>query len=80
MWYSICDIKLPFAEEVLRRDFFVQGEQADPQSGWIPPVIIFRFYYRIAKIIKDLFDSRKTSEQSYIVNLFILPQEFCLNF
>ncbi|VDN55498.1 unnamed protein product [Dracunculus medinensis] len=50
MWYSICDIKLPFAEEVL------------------------------PKIIKDLFDSRKTSEQSYIVNLFILPQEFCLNF
>ncbi|VDP16928.1 unnamed protein product, partial [Onchocerca flexuosa] len=37
MWYCICDVKLPIAEEIVRKEFFAHSEKADPQNGWLPP-------------------------------------------
>ncbi|VDN04602.1 unnamed protein product [Thelazia callipaeda] len=40
MWYCACDVKLPVAEEILKRPIFVLGEKAHPQNGWLPPKAI----------------------------------------
>lgn len=38
MWYSVCDIKLPAAQKLLRTDFYGTLKECDPNSGWLPPV------------------------------------------
>lgn len=38
MWYCVCDVRLPLAEEIVRKEYFAQGDRADDQYGWLPPV------------------------------------------
>ncbi|EYC18855.1 hypothetical protein Y032_0026g1406 [Ancylostoma ceylanicum] len=54
MWYSICDIKLPFAEALLKRD---HSKAQEPEvNGWIHADLL----EELRELIKE--DVRKTSE------------------
>uniref|UniRef100_A0A914ZJH1 Transcription factor IIIC subunit 5 HTH domain-containing protein n=1 Tax=Parascaris univalens TaxID=6257 RepID=A0A914ZJH1_PARUN len=57
MWYCICDVRLPLAEEIVRKEYFAQGDRADDQHGWLPPDAIDR----IREAIKE--DVKKVSQQ-----------------
>ncbi|MFH4975235.1 hypothetical protein AB6A40_001944 [Gnathostoma spinigerum] len=57
MWYSICDVHLPEAEEILRKEYFQLGNQADVNNGWLPPNAIDE----IRNAIKE--DVKKVSKQ-----------------
>ncbi|KAI6194248.1 Tau95 domain-containing protein [Aphelenchoides besseyi] len=39
MWYSVCDIKLPAAQKILRSDYFATLPQCNPTSGWLTAAI-----------------------------------------
>ncbi|WKX95660.1 hypothetical protein Q1695_012262 [Nippostrongylus brasiliensis] len=54
MWYCLCDIKLPFAEALLKRD---HSKSAEPEAyGWIHAELL----EELRELIKE--DVRKTSE------------------
>ncbi|EJW83936.1 hypothetical protein WUBG_05156 [Wuchereria bancrofti] len=54
MWYCICDVKLPIAEEIVRKEFFAHSERADPQNGWLPPKAVDRIRDAIKEDVKKL--------------------------
>ncbi|VDN40481.1 unnamed protein product, partial [Gongylonema pulchrum] len=54
MWYCICDIRLPVAEEIVRKDYFIQGETADLQNGWLPSKVIDRVRHAIKEDVCKL--------------------------
>lgn len=43
MWYCVCDVYLPAAQKVLRKDFFAVLKQCHGTHGWLPPVRFFLF-------------------------------------
>ena len=36
MWYCVCDINLPVAQKILRRDFFATLKEYSEVNGWLP--------------------------------------------
>jgi hypothetical protein len=38
MWYCICDVQLPAAQKICRRDFLDTLRDCDPMTGWLPGV------------------------------------------
>ncbi|KAF7637513.1 hypothetical protein Mgra_00003029 [Meloidogyne graminicola] len=36
MWYCLCDIQLPIAQKVCRRDYLETLKECDPVNGWLP--------------------------------------------
>ncbi|KAK0424667.1 hypothetical protein QR680_008780 [Steinernema hermaphroditum] len=57
MWYSLCDVNLPIAEEALKRSSFARGDRADHTSGWFSAELLDS----VRRAIKE--DVRKTSAQ-----------------
>uniref|UniRef100_A0A1I7VS03 General transcription factor 3C polypeptide 5 n=2 Tax=Loa loa TaxID=7209 RepID=A0A1I7VS03_LOALO len=62
MWYCICDVKLPVAEEITRKEFFAHSERADPQNGWLPPKAIDRIRDAIKQDVKKLSNQIEEEE------------------
>ncbi|KAI6172051.1 General transcription factor 3C polypeptide 5 [Aphelenchoides besseyi] len=59
MWYSVCDIKLPAAQKILRSDYFATLPQCNPTSGWLTAETI----QTIRKAIKeDVVNTSKSME------------------
>lgn len=51
MWYCLCDVRLPIAEQILKRNCFVQGNRADEQNGWLPPVDFYTTFHSTLNFI-----------------------------
>uniref|UniRef100_A0A0R3S266 Tau95 domain-containing protein n=1 Tax=Elaeophora elaphi TaxID=1147741 RepID=A0A0R3S266_9BILA len=62
MWYCICDVKLPIAEEIVRKEFFAHGEKADSQNGWLPPKAVDRIRDAIKEDVKKLSNQIEEEE------------------
>uniref|UniRef100_A0A0N5AVS2 General transcription factor 3C polypeptide 5 n=1 Tax=Syphacia muris TaxID=451379 RepID=A0A0N5AVS2_9BILA len=56
MWYCLCDVRLPIAEQILKRNCFVQGNRADEQNGWLPPEAIEQVREAIKENVKKITD------------------------
>lgn len=39
MWYCVCDVHLPIAQKICRRDYLETLRECDPNNGWLPAVI-----------------------------------------
>ncbi|KAL3074217.1 hypothetical protein niasHS_015047 [Heterodera schachtii] len=36
MWYCVCDVQLPIAQKICRKDFLETLKECDPANGWLP--------------------------------------------
>ncbi|VDM39228.1 unnamed protein product [Toxocara canis] len=63
MWYCICDVKLPLAEEIVRKEYFAQGDRADDQYGWLPPDAIDQIREAIKEDVKKVIQQLDEDEE-----------------
>uniref|UniRef100_A0A915CUZ2 Uncharacterized protein n=1 Tax=Ditylenchus dipsaci TaxID=166011 RepID=A0A915CUZ2_9BILA len=62
MWYCVCDVHLPAAQKVLRKDFFAILKQVHSTHGWLPPEVINSIRSAIKEDVKKLSELMDVSE------------------
>lgn len=63
MWYCVCDIKLPVAEEILKTDITQVMPKYDTASGWLPAGIIETLREAIKSDVAATMSSMRESEE-----------------
>uniref|UniRef100_A0AC35F735 General transcription factor 3C polypeptide 5 n=1 Tax=Panagrolaimus sp. PS1159 TaxID=55785 RepID=A0AC35F735_9BILA len=63
MWYCVCDIKLPVAEEILKTDITQVMPKYDTASGWLPADIIETLREAIKSDVAATMSSMRESEE-----------------